>query len=347
MSYITQCFASRQVVGEGVPCRVVPLLQSRDFRPATCHPYGEGRPAQLVYAPDSAITGMWLAQEGFMEAIAGDRGEQTLKPTPHTLRVFSHLLYELARRGARVDLGENSSHEPAFDIRELLAKHAPEFAAKLPETRTTEALISPEEAAATWKALYMPIHRERVFMADHSGVFRPLGFGIILEDAYQWLLARGESTEEFGRNFERTTYLDKLIQEGREASEQHRPDSMQTGPQADLWTETMVQNTLRDGLKHISRDGLASIRNGWTLYQAVREVLEGKSQEDAVLTPLKGLFDDLYVVRGLDLCNVPFEPQRYAGDDYGNESGKLYAEFVTAMSAAVERDSRIRYSEDA
>lgn len=347
MSFIVQCFASKQSITEGLPCRIIPLLQGRAYVAAKCS--RDGYASQEVYAPSGGpgVDGNWSPQVGFLEAISDDYGHHQLRDTSNNVRVFSELLFQLAKSCAVVELGDNPSSERAFNMPAHLAEHAPIFWEKLKDLTwpADVPLIDWPEATVVWAELQVFLSKHRVFVADWNRVFRPLSFGVMHEFAYHWFLRQGEATPRLGRSLGRTEYVTGLVAKSleRQSTEPSWP-----GPESENVASVIaagrMHSDLRDGLRFIGDNCIGTVPS----YSMVRASLldhqeTGKSIEDAFLVPFKSMLDDQYVLRGLDLCQITLEPQHYAGQDYANEAGMLYAQFVAETSAHVNALVEAKY----
>lgn len=350
MSYITKCLASGQVVTENARCRVIPLLQARSYNAAPCFRANAVEPlsiqAQLVYGASRGvgICSHWAPMTGFFEAVAGDRGETYLVNTPDNLRLASHTFGRMYTRVAMV-VGDESNGE-TFNFKALLKKFSPVFEAHLAKKvmQDEQVQISFAEATAVWRALCMEIHLQRVFIMDHSGVFRPLGLGNMHESAYQWLLKEGESTPEYGEAYNRAVKVAKLCAEAVESVDRafaanpdrgHLPEEHRA-----LQYALLLESALRERLMLIGESAYGDTMP-W-LRAMFADLKEHGSNAVEVCRILKlkakSFLDDSYVMRAMKLCCLAFNTAQYAGQDYGNESGQRYARLVADTSKAVTHE---------
>lgn len=352
MSFITQCSATRQSITEGARCRVVLLMMGRSFSPEICTFAGVDAPAQSVYgySHTSDVDGLWAPVSGCLEAVAQDYGFSELVDSALNRRLLAHLSYDLSCRSAVVAADERN---PAFVFREILAEHAPEFWSRIKDLKWLSGPLdmSMAEANAVWAALSRPLHRQRVFMADHSRVFRPLAVGRMHEAAYQWLLKNGEVDQFHGEDNRRDVFAERVAQEAvasYEAVHAERLAGMKelSEEQRIGLGAVMLENDLMDRFKYLS----CQLYRERIWAPTIRAILDdylrnGTALASRLSQELKGYLDDSYVFRSMWLLNIPFEPSRYAGDDFHNEDGKRFNAFCQEVNVAIAEERKTIYSE--
>lgn len=352
-SFLIQCCATKQVILEGTPCRIVPMRQTHDYTSVACS-FHDDTPAQMHYpmADSVSIADSWKPVAGFLEAEGADCGKQMLLETDENRRVLGSLYVQLMTNCAIVPEGGNDSHEIKFNMGDLLENYAPVwFKALNPRPENDIPLISWAEAIAVWVPLQKAIWKKRVFIHEHwhqgTPIFRPFALGIIHEEAYQHLLKLGETTKIFGRSVARGPFLKDLVSKGFQSS--HSMPNKDDDPEeksAKAFMQTyFVTDTLHSGLRKVYPDAVGYSMFHQELQSAVNKLIAGETVEEALLIPMKRVWDDMYVLHGLDLCNVALEAQRYADQDYSNEAGQRFAKLVSATCKAVKADVKKRYEE--
>lgn len=352
MSFIQQCFASRQSVTEGARCRVIPMMMGRGYTAQECSFPGGDAPVQRVYgfSRTAEVQGAWEPISGCLEAIAGDYGTTTLVDTPSNITLLTSFFRELSNRGATVPADER---EPAFAFRVILAEAAPIFWRNLQTIPWFEETpeITMQEATAVWSALYRPMIRQKVFIADYKREFRPVALGLMHEAAYQWLLKTGEADRFHGDDLTRDVFAIATTAEAladynkNHASRFSMMESL-TAEQKLALGATVLENDLMDRFKYLGCQ-LYNCRI-WTakLKPILVDHFNGDTNMAARISQeLAGLFEDSYVFRGLWLLNIGFEPPRHAGDDFHNEDGNGFLAFCQSVNVAIAEERKVIYSE--
>lgn len=336
-SFINQCFATRQTVMEGAPCRVILLRQTRQYHPTSCSlPSKLGDAPQVLYGAgwSAGLSQSWAPLMGFLKAKAGDRADFLLEHDGHTALQQRNLMRILAAWGA---VASNAgSTDESFDFAQLCKADAPALWTAL----TTANRGSPapddsqEELDRLWASLAEPLLRMQVFVPDYGQVFRNLSLGVIHEEAYQWLLKEGENAEVgyARRDYLRAALVEALnyLSDDKELST--KPDDAQR-----VIKEMVLGDALRSALRRISGDCFGSSHFWFKQTSALVRAHLDKPEAllTALLEQLNGYLDDSYVMKGLAQVNVPFVPLTYAGQDYDNECGKRYLALVQSTCQAV------------
>lgn len=339
-SFINQCMASRQVIMEGGPCRIIPLIQQRSFHPASCvNPSRPDAPAQQVYGPEwgAGVDLRWKPVMGFLEAKAQDRSGIELVFNDHNRIQLAHLFSQMSRRAAVSTV--DSSRDENFDFGKLLEQHAPQWleSAKDQSWYAEDVVMNDTEALALWTAMDEDeaFRRNHIFMADNFGVYRPLMLGVVHEDAYQWLLKEGQKTTRYD-GYDRVKHIDDVAAEAVEMAKEFMTKALDKPGEQEMVTAQVTLHAtqpLREGLKRISDDAYGSAEP-WArklTFLVMEHFKTGMPLGDLIRKNLKEYLDDSYVLQGLRMVNVPLEPMLYAGQDYDNQAGKRYASMVTAM----------------
>ena len=76
---------------------------------------------------------------------------------------------------------------------------------------------------------------------------------------------------------------------------------------------------------------------------SVDAYLDGKLDDDQMYAIIKPWLETRYACSGLEALNLHFEPVVYASQDYSNEIGASYAEFVGQVSAQVTRGRNVHH----
>ena len=336
------CFASQQTIAPGDKCQVLPILQERGYRPVE-GTYGS-KPFELYGIASSTCYphAYWAPYGGFIEAEYDDYGQVTLLDTPTNRLRLCDLFSQLQSDAVTVSEGENQCHDVPYDFAAFLAAETPGLLAYLSargRVPTTSEFFGELEAA--WNYVWERHQEHRLVGVDYSDVLRPLQFAIMHQASFDALVSkvnqlrtwRDESLAQrdvFEAMMAKT--LDKLPGEGqlREAVTDF------------LWFQ------LERELERIGQfEGLTYPGESAVLADAVAEFLLKKLDREGLFQALKPLLDARYVMSGLNMLNLRITPIVTASQDYSNEIGAAYAQFIASVSAVVTQGRRDHYGEEA
>lgn len=343
-SFNIQCFASKQVIAERENCRVVMLLQSSTYTPVELSFRGQQHSLYGVSNHACGPNAFWKPMGAFLEATYADYGKFELHDTAANRKVLADLYTTLYRGTAVAALGENPSHETAFDFKEMVQAVSPKLAEGLSSIKSFWDSLSPEkldfaEAVLVWDKLEEAIYRNRVFCADGSQVLRPVRFGALHELAFKGLISMAEgSWLRSGLPYERHAYFEHFLGELK----------------AELAT---VENDMKRFVMKDSARELLALRMSssevhamlWPFRESFNDSIESYTEKgtglEAFLAENQALLDSVYALKGLDELNLVFEPYLTGGQDYDNRTGQAYAAFVSFTERQVSKARQARYEE--
>lgn len=343
-SFNIQCFASKQVIAERENCRVVMLLQSSTYTPVELSFRGQQHSLHGVSNHACGPNAFWKPMGAFLEATYADYGKFELHDTAANRKVLADLYTTLYRGTAVAALGENPSHETAFDFKELVEAQAPNLADGLSRIKNFWETLSPEkldfdEAAKVWEELEEAIYRNRVFCADGSQVLRPVRLGAVHEVAFRSLIGMAEgSWVSSGLPYERHAYFEHFLGKLKE----------ELGKVEDEMKRFVMKDNAREllCLRMSSSEVHAML---WPFRDAFNRSVETVTDKggslDTFLEENQALLDSVYALKGLDELNIVFEPNITAGQDYDNRTGQTYAAFISFTERQVSKARMERYEE--
>ncbi len=340
-SFNIQCFASRQTIAEHDPCRVAVIVQSNTFNPVKMAT--DGREHSLYGANNhvSSPDAFWKPMTAFLEARYSDYA--TLEPVDSTYNraILASLFTELLRQAASVQVGQNASHEPAFDFKALVARLAPRLSESFAGLKHFLADLKPQdlvfsEVIEVWKALEEAIFLNRVFITKNTESPRPVKLAVVHETAYRNLISTAEgSWAGSGLSYERHAFFGQFLGELREelaTIEDHDKRYFRKDRARELFKLRMADCGQGNMLWPFSVQ----------LHATTDELFDRDGTLDRFLQANKDLLDSIYALKGLNWLRIPFSPFISVGQDYDNSAGQLYAAFISFTERQVSKDRSAR-----
>jgi hypothetical protein len=357
-SFNTTCFASQQTIAPGDECLVWPIIQNAGYSPVEVVSNGE---AQTLFGVANSVnypSRFWTPFGCLISAKYEDYGQVCLVDTETNRLRILHWLCTLFAQNVIVNQGENECHDIDFDFRAKALESGPRLRSIF-ESYTTPGLSSYvrmprmledglagsdafEEMTALWEYAWERIQEHRLFGYNHHGELRPVQFSIMHRAAYDRLIALTEEGKTWsGNSLERRLFLEAAVRKGLEVREVYLAEGTQTG---DIMARSAVHCTVREEL------GGAGTHPGIFFYPEIHEldramweqVATGAFDGKGLVDRLHKAVDTRYVLSGLERLNQHLSPMVYAGQDYSNEMGQDYTQFVSQICEAVtaqrERD---------
>ncbi|KWA84287.1 hypothetical protein WL29_23305 [Burkholderia ubonensis] len=341
-SFNIKCGVSGQVIAEREKCRVMVILQQATYSPA-----------QVVYRDEAhslygvrnsgGIDSLWSPMTGFLSGTYADYSKVTLDATPENQAILAEFFNGLYKE---VALTQASERDPAFDFKALVLEKAPKLHTALAkQTHPLDSLPAREldldEAMKLWDALQKATIHDRVFCVNGNKVLRPLKIAAVHEVTFHRLVALAESIRMYDEStYARNDYFTRAFSNLKEELADVTCNDMKRFVRKDLF-----RDTLRMGMpSKLSHSLLWAFRR--TLDVGVDAVADKGEPVSYFLEVCKGLLDGLYALKGIDRLNVQLSPIEYAGQDYNNATGKLYAEFVAGASDEICAARRAEYGDD-
>jgi hypothetical protein len=342
-SFLMRCSASGQVLQEGAPCYVVPLFDVRHgYREsATLHPQdGKTKIVKYPVQPTDPYIDQWHRPiVGFIKCTADDYGYQRLcTDDTSNLQKVAAFYATLLDHTMVTHQGSNSVHDLAFDITKVMHEHAPKWFALTSEAEPNDVIppIDAVEAEAVWNELLNSGLRYRMFYKEFEDIGQ-ISFGVVHEYAYKALLQEGEATCSWnGTPMTREALLERSIKKDSKDINALQ-DPVQS--EALFFRQHTLSQTLTDLWR--SLNGCSGYILGFhylPILAAAMTIGKAPVKESVakLLAALDPYLDDLYVMRGMDVCGIQFQPTSYAGQDYSNEKGQAYAQFIEQVAQQVQ-----------
>lgn len=346
-SFNTSCFASRQTIAPGDPCVVVPVVQQRTFHAVELTYRGQNF---QQYGPTFSAchpSRFWTPVGAFFEAVYDDYGGVRLLDTPSN-RVRLHIfLQDALAYTASVSEGQNTTHDPAFDLAAFLKDQAPLVQAELQhEASEARAATWPQElfeqSLSGWAAMWDVAQEYRMFWADYFQVPRPMNFAILHKAAFEALVAHTEDSRNWrGESLAMESQIRAMLPalEALKDTCSQRARRMFAGRSAtDEQLQDLLQSLHAEELRKLLQrfgdmQGMRYPGEVVFLEQASRAVFSRDTVDvQQWLACLRPVLEVRYACMALENLNLHFEPMVYAGQDYDNSIGQRYAQFVDKVA---------------
>lgn len=347
-SFNIQCCVSQQVISNGNPCYVVPILQSRTYNPISMQHKGETLEmygvAHTLCSPDS----LWSPVAPFIEAVYNDYGQVSPIDTPVNRVAIVEFFTDMLNLAPVVLEGENQCHDLAFDLKRFVGDEAPGLAAALAErkspyqSRIDASPLDFEELKEVWDYVWTAVDENRVFRADYGGNLRPLQFAAIHKTAALRMIRYVEEMRVKPRDsYELVQYLKNLI----EYAETRQTEYLDKAPENRLLLKRM---RLTDGLRfRLDDSGAHGLMFAFTeeTYSLVEAYMQGSLTVEDMAEKLRPLLTGVYVTKAMDWLHLAYSPIFTGSQDYDNESGRQYAALIADISREVTQQQKEHYGE--
>jgi hypothetical protein len=329
-SFNTTCFASRQTIAPHDECYVVPVVQARghsavqvDYRGGTHELYGISWATAYPCA-------FWEPCGGFIEAVYDDYGCVIPKDTATNRIRLVQFFRELLEKPVKVSEGENTVHDVPFDM-VAFVDGKPELQSYLTYgVKAADLRGAPHSVfnllLEAWEYVWERVQENRLFKGDWDEVLRPVQFSILHADAVKALIDEIPSVRYGKETLPQGEFLANAVNEALAFAEGSRSE--------DLFLHKLQRSIDRVGYF----SGMAYPSERDELDACTGEFLAKQLSLDDYCTQIKPVMDVRYAIEGLAALNLRFSPLEYAGQDYANEVGRRYADFVAKVSSSVTEE---------
>lgn len=334
-SFNTTCFASNQTIAEHDKARILPIYRQRTFNKIQMQYDGAQfalfGPASSTCYPDC----FWAAQGPFFSGTYDDYGRFVLTPDARQWQQLRSFFKDVLQNCPEVKEGENSSHDIPFNFSAFLQEKAPlvhELCVGREDMPQELCEELEEQFLASWSYLWSVAQEQRLFYMDHSDEPTPLQFAVMHEDTYQLLLARATSGTNYrGESRAPQAYVRRTLESAKSAAQKFKDT-----PERALFLYDHHLSACASRLTNMNRHGFDATLSG-ERWRDLEQLLAGALSEDDFVEKVAQQLSDTYVMAALDALNLKLSPMVYAGQDYHNETGQAYAEFIAQVSASVTR----------
>lgn len=358
-SFNTTCFASNQTIAPSDECVIVPIVQQAGYQPVEVSAGETSHSLYGITASTCHPDAFWSPAGGFVEGRYHDYGQFELSDTPANRFSVLGFIGWLLNTAATTQAGQNECHDLPFDLPGFLAQEAPLLQQLLRPTTTGDAAIVDGDAffaqlVKTWGYIWEVASEHRLFAKTASGVLRPVQFSVMHKAACDELIRVVEARHSWdGQPLDRRSFFERALAQfdASDAAFDERirkatadaPDARERFEQVRIFFKV---TKFSDALARMgSSAGMNLPEEQETFHALLPAYAAGDLTAQDLFEALRPLLDRRYVLAGLDVLNLRFAPQVYADQDYSNETGGLYADFVQATRTAVDRTLRARHDE--
>jgi hypothetical protein len=350
-SFNTACFASRQIIATGDSCLVMPIIQQSSYEPVSLT-YGEAQ-ASLHGVCNSVCypTRFWKPIGAFFEAKYYDYGRVTLDDTSLNRFKLNEFIREALQYTPVVQQGSNEYHDVAYDLQKFMAEQTPELLKYLTTPRgEPRPEFQPDlffsQGVSCWNYLWDVAQEHRMFWRNYKGVLRPMNFSIMHRAAFDALVARTNSWVGWDKQpYEMRGYFDRALAGAKAKLEELAPVVTEgTKEQQQRALQHFAFDDFREAMRRVGgSEGMSYPGEGTITRAALDGYLSGQLTDDKLFEMFKPWLEVRYACASLEALNLHFEPIVYASQDYNNEIGESYANFVSEVSKTVSRGRTVHY----
>lgn len=362
-SFNTTCFASGQTIAPGDRCYVLPVRQAHDYSPVEMTVDGQSHSMYGITSFSGSPHAFWEPAGDFIEAKYDDCFKFDVIRDPRNAGRLLQFIGTLVEKAPVVAQGENKCHDVPVDLPAFIAANLPLMQArqvsKHPgDIQYTEAERETfiDELLKAWDYVLDAAYERRLFMMDQRQPF-PVQFAVLHAAAYDRLIAMTEERKGWdGESLARRSHFDRALAKAHvemdAEMQKELADAQAQGNEAEVRTLHAIHRMTRDSgfrdeFQRIGRcEGLNYPGEFPGLMYRVRHYLDGKLDVEALYKALRPMLDTRYVMNGLHLLNQRIKPMSYCSQDYDNEIGGRYADFVRATADTVTQGRRDHYGED-
>jgi hypothetical protein len=202
-SGLVKCFVSNQIILEGIPVVIFPILQERGYE--TVEIKGLSGESKFVSTPNSTTVyaNCFYAFQGLkFEAIGDDYARQTLIDSLENRISFLELLIYLHKSSYKTQQGKNQYHDHAFDTSKLFKGFIDLKSKDLKFDLTIANKLNWKKCQTLYETILTCADENRIFVKDYSGEARCLKFSICLKSAYDYAVEKTKGNTYHAQRFE-------------------------------------------------------------------------------------------------------------------------------------------------
>lgn len=333
-SFNTTCFASNQTIAPRDKARVLPIFRQQTYEKVQMEHHKKRFFLHGVTTSTCYPDAFWACLGPFFSAEYDDYGRFELTLNARQWRQLHKVFKEVLRSCPVVAAGKNEHHEPSFNFAAFLQEKAPGVhalctgLADMPED-LPQALE--EEFRACWAYLWEAAQQHRVFYMDGNEP-TPLQFAVMHEDVYQLLFARATSGLTYrGESRAPQAHVRRALEMAKSFAKRFGDQRERQAFAYDHHLSSSMAQLVNMNSRGFD-DFLSSER--WDLLE---QLMAGTLSEDEFVEKIAAQLTDTYVMASLDELNLKLSPMVYAGQDYQNDIGQSYEQFIAQASARVTR----------
>lgn len=335
-SFNLTCGVTQQTVAPGDPCYVMAILQCGAFDEVQLQKDGDSRTEHSFASMTCHYDGFWRPVGNFIAATYDDYGQVKIDLEGINYAKVLHLFKQILQRSWNTKQGVNEYHDLPFDFKSFITNSAPRLQELLDGTATD--IRAPEYIKAVhacWEYVWAVARKGRLYLSDFVQVARPLEFTVIHATAYHELIEVAGRVKDLNEvPTHPDTYLPYVISKAREAA-----DKLEDEYEKMYAFKDAIQDSIRfaDGAARPLWDILTTDLPGF-----LRKWISGSISDETLLKVLLLQTRDRYALGGYTAMNLRLMPAVTASQDYFNQVGHTYAEFIAKISPGISRNRMVR-----
>jgi hypothetical protein len=355
-SFNTTCFASGQTIAPGDVAYLIPIRQACAYSEIAMS-YGDNQYVAHGFANRNCYPhAFWEPCGGFIEGKYDDSGAFELVDSLANRAALFQFVVDLADSGLQVQQGKNSHHDRPCDIKAFVAENTVllqqavagdcDDRARMFKAQTESADFF-RELLLVWGYLAPLAYFRRLFAMNYLRVPRHIQFAVIHAEAYRYFLASFKEHQNAVFETALASATEQVAQLKRAKSTlELLPEFLakMIGGQKNLDMFTANRNrSFTRALQGLG--GLEAMRypaEELILSYALDRHGDGETDDVVLFSELTPVLGARSVMAGLEWLNLKLSPMVYAGQDYANDIGEDFAQFVTAMQRAVSAQREAR-----
>lgn len=327
-SFNTQCFASLQTIATGDPCYIIPIKKTMGYEPVKLSKEynvwvkSEKSTEEKIVKEFASFsfcnttcytTAFWQPVGHTISCKYDDYGKVMIDDIEINKQRIRDIFKSFMNKDAfyKTEQGENKFHEQAFDSSKFNA----------------------EDPIGSLERMWDVIQEYRVFVTHYLGQPTQFQFAIVSKYAYDNLVNHIEKRENWNdESNDIEKKLERIIKNLKECD--CFPD--------DIHDERKIRSYQHGRLKRVF-DNHFNNSEGFTIssedskYNVIEEFMDTRTLTDESKGIIREYIKEMYFYSALNSLNIKLGPIVYASQDYTNDIGKEYADFVKKTSDQISK----------
>lgn len=331
-SHFSQCFATQQTIAPGDRCYALALRQQHTYSPVEIVVNGKGLTRHGISFGALWPDAYWTPVGNFIAGTYKLNGDIDIDCTNENARRLLAFVRVMLANAAVTKVGDNTTHELAYDLPQFVAESCPVLSAYIKEASVCA--LSPEEGVAlmpdlarVWRLTDEVAVKHRVFFVDHSGEPVPLQFTLLHRAAYERLLEVKDAVDIPAEMFADALLATKELRTEIALN----PDSLNSRLFSKFLAQQFFDKVSRTGAFHSIR----YFENELGLPDILLRHAQGELTDAALYKRVIHVFQDRFVVARMDAYQLKFKPKSIGYEDRKNRFGMSYSELVASVRKEV------------
>lgn len=342
-SFNVSCVMSHQTIKEDDNVYLLPISQATTYNPVDMkyidHKGNETTYNQYSFANSNCYADAYWQNAGpIIQGIYNDYGKFTLIDNDYNNTNLKILFNYLYNNSLKVSEGSNSTHDIAFDMKQL---YDPK------EKYSFNAL------EYIWDEMWTAMYKHRIFVIENKAV-KPFAFTTIHSAAVQYCLDYYKDPEKLiihSINEDYQEFIKPMLESlsKNESKEGNYYFMINIDRLSRLENIHTCQSSDR-GLAYLYSQNSSLPENKFEDSKEVRELLLnyyksnpksniiGEMESNILIKKYLPLLEHKIILGAMEDLNVKLAPTSYAGQDYDNYGGNAYLKMIRAVNKTIKED---------